>query len=248
MQFVEYGAENDKVILLLHGGGLAPWNYYKEADILKEHYHVVIPILDGHNGNDRDFTTIEDNASSLIDHIDKKFGGHVLLIGGLSLGGQILVEMLSQRSNICEYAVIESALVLPMKITARLIKPTFSMSYPLVKKQWFAKLQFAFLHINPTFFDVYFRDSAAITKENMIRFLVANANYKIKSTLAGCRAKTLVFVGEKEQAIMKKSAQMIHQNISNSLLEIISGYRHGELSINHPDMYAEKVYQLIGKH
>ncbi len=67
--------------------------------------------MDGHSGSDRDFTTIESNAEEIIDFIDKQFGGSVLLIGGLSLGGQILLEILSRRRSICQYAMIESARV-----------------------------------------------------------------------------------------------------------------------------------------
>lgn len=43
---------------------------------------------------------------------------HLILLlhgGGLSLGGQVAVEMLSQRPEICRYALLESALVKPMK-------------------------------------------------------------------------------------------------------------------------------------
>lgn len=246
MRFVEYGAENEKVILLLHGGGLAPWNYAGAADLLRKRYHIVVPVLDGHSGSDRAFTTIEDNAGELVEYIDRRFGGHVLLIGGLSLGGQILVEMLAQRHHICEYAVIESALVLPMGVTKRLVKPAVFLSHPLVKRRWFAKLQFGSLHMDSSLFEAYFQDSAAITRENMTRFLAANAGYEIKRGLGRCGAKALVLVGERERAIMKKSARVIHQSIPGSSLEMMKGCRHGELSLNHPERYVETLYRLIG--
>lgn len=248
MKYAEYGADNDEVIVLLHGGGLAPWNYFEEAALLQKRYHIIIPVLDGHNGSDRDFTTIEENARSIIAYIDECFDGEVLLIGGLSLGGQILVEMLAQRENICKFALIESALMLPMRMTAALIRPTFSLSYPLIKQRWFARLQFASLHIEPSFFEAYFIDSAAITKANMMAFLMENANYKMKSSLINCRAKVLIHVGGKEPALMKKSAEIIHQNISDSSLEIVQGYHHGELSINYPKSYVEKICHLIGNY
>ena len=66
MKIIEYGKENEKVILLLHGGGLSWWNYKDVAECLKNDYHVVIPILDGHADSDRDFTSIEDNAKAVI--------------------------------------------------------------------------------------------------------------------------------------------------------------------------------------
>ena len=91
MRAREYGTEHSQVVILLHGGGLGPWNYREEAERLKAYYHVVLPILDGHAGSDRSFSSIEENARALIEEIDERFGGQVLLIGGLSLGGQVLV-------------------------------------------------------------------------------------------------------------------------------------------------------------
>lgn len=90
LNYVEYGEEKSDVIILLHGGGLSWWNYKEVARILQTDYHVIIPILDGHAGSDKKFTTIENNALEIIEFINCKLGGFVLFMGGLSLGGQIL--------------------------------------------------------------------------------------------------------------------------------------------------------------
>ena len=245
MKTVEYGKGNEDVIILLHGGGLSWWNYKDVAERLANRFHIVMPILNGHSGSSIPFTSIEDNAREIISYIDKTFGGHVLLIGGLSLGGQVLVEILSQRNNVCKFAIIESALVLPMKLTAAIIKPTYDMCYPLIKKMWFAKLQFKALHIKTELFENYYTDTVNITKEDMIAFLMANSNYRVKETLADCEAKALVLVGSKEQSIMKKSAQKITDCLPIARLVIMKNYYHGDISINHSEQYAEKLLQLI---
>ena len=123
MNYKEYGKEHKDVIILLHGGGLSWWNYREEAEILKDNYHVIIPILNGHPGSDKPFHSIKENAEEIIRFIDEHFGGSVLLMGGLSLGGQILLEILSARTDICRYALIESAMVIPSKTTHALIRP-----------------------------------------------------------------------------------------------------------------------------
>ena len=247
MNYVEYGSEQKDIIIFLHGGGLAPWNFSEEAKQLQDTYHIIIPVLDGHNGSDRDFTSIENNADEIIDFIDEKCSGQVFMLCGLSLGGQILTDILSKRKDICKYAIIESALVLPMKMTYALIKPTFSLCYPLVKKQWFARVQFSSLRIRKDFFDDYYRDSAAIAKGNMIAFLKANSDYTLKDGIAACQAKVLVLVGDRESGIMKKFARLIHERIHKSSLEILSGYYHGDLSINHPELYIQKINELINE-
>ena len=245
MKTIEFGKQNNDVIMLLHGGGLSWWNYKAEAKLLKNRYHVVLPILDGHAGSNNDFISIEKNASRLISFIDKNFGGSVLLIGGLSLGAQILVEMLSQRNTICQNAVIESASIIPSRMTNALIKPMFSLSYGLVKMKYFAQMQFDYLHIRKDLFEDYYQDTSQISKENMIAFLKANTSYEIKPGLQNVHTKVHVLVGEKEQKKMICSAEQLHKALPGSVLEIKKGLYHGEYSINHPEEYAKELLDMI---
>ena len=247
MTVMEYGQQNPNVIMLLHGGGLSWWNYRKVATLLAEQYHVVLPVLDAHADSDAPFTTIEENAARLISYIDSRFDGQVLAIGGLSLGGQIAVEMLSQRSGICKYALLESVLVKPMKLTAALIAPTFGMSYGLVKQKWFAKLQADYLGIPKAMFDDYYRDTCKISKADMIAFLKANSLYTIKPSLSETKAKVKIIAGSKEQKNIRDSAELLHQAIPDSSMEILHGLRHGDLSINHPQSYARIISEWIGR-
>ena len=84
MKYKEYGKQNRDVILLLHGGGLSWWNYREAAERLQNDFRIIIPILDGHAGSDKNFTTIEDNAAEIISFIDAEWGGSVLLIGDIT--------------------------------------------------------------------------------------------------------------------------------------------------------------------
>ena len=236
---IEFGQRNTDVVILLHGGGLSWWNYRDVATRLAERYHVVIPVLDGHADSDVPFTTIEDNAARLISYIDANFGGQVLAISGLSLGGQIAVEVLSQCPDICRYALIESALVKPSKLTAALIGPAFGMSYGLIKQKWFAKLQADYLGIPKSLFDDYFRDTCKISKADMIAFLKANSLYTIKPSLSETTAKVMIVAGTKEQKSIRDSAKLIHETIPGSSMEILPGLRHGELSLNKPERYVQ---------
>ena len=244
---VEFGQQNPDVIMLLHGGGLSWWNYREVAQKLAEQYHVVLPVLDGHADSDAPFTTIEENAARLISYIDTHFGGQVLAVGGLSLGGQVAVEMLSQRKNICRYALLESALVKPMKLTHALIGPTFGMSYGLIKQKWFAKMQAEYLGIPKTLFGDYFRDTCKISKADMIAFLKANSMYTVKPELSETEAKVKIVAGSREQKSIRDSAAVLNRAIPGSSMEILPGLRHGDLSINHPQSYVRMLTEWIGE-
>ena len=245
MNFTEYGNRNKEVIILLHGGGFSWWNYREAAEILASDYRIVLPVLDGHAGSETDFSTIENNAARLISFIDEHFGGSVLLIGGLSLGGQILLEILSQRKNICRYALIESALAIPSEFTYAMIRPVFGSCYGLIRHRWFAKLQFQSYRLKQELFEDYFRDSRGISKANMIAFLEANTMYALKPSLKESAAEAHIFVGEHETGAIRKSAGVIHKVLQGSELQVLPGLVHGEFSMNCAEEYAETVMRIV---
>lgn len=245
MKVVEVGQENQDVIVLLHGGGFFWWQYQAQMDLLCENYHVVLPILDGHAGSDADFTSIEDNAKRLLDYIDKTYGASVFLIAGLSLGGQILLEMLALRKDICQYAIVESAAIIPDKLTAGLVAPLFSMSFPLIKKKWFAKMQFCYLGIRADLFEHYYGDTVKLSKQNLIAFIKASSLYQVKKNLKNSLARVRIIVGEKETKKMHASARYLHDLLPDSRLEIKAGLAHGQYAINQPDLYVKELFESL---
>ena len=247
MIYKEYGTANNDTIILLHGGGLSWWNYREAAGLLSPDYHVILPVLDGHAGSGRAFTSIEDNAAEIIDFIDQNLNGRVLMIGGLSLGAQIVLEMLSRRKDICRYALIESAAVIPSKITNALIGPAFGSSYGLIRNKSFARLQFRSLRMKQGLFEDYYRDTCRISKTDMMAFMKANTAYSLKKAIRECSAEVHVFIGEKETHEILSSADVIVKKIQNAELEILPGLYHGEFSINHADEFADKVRSIVGK-
>ena len=238
MQYHEYGAGQKETILLLHGGGLSWWNYREAAEKLQGELRVILPILDGHAGSDRPFTTIEENAAEIISFIDER-------LGGLSLGGQILLEMLSQRADLCSFALVESAAVLPSGLTNALIAPAFGSSYGLIRNRAFSRLQFQALHIKPELFEAYYRDTCQIKKQDMIAFMKANTSYALKDPFRDTAAKVHVFVGEKETGVILRSAEAICRALPSGRLHRLPGMRHGAFSINHADRYADAVRQIV---
>ena len=245
MIFKEYGTDKPETMIFLHGGGLSWWNYRAEAEMLQPEYHIVLPVLDGHADSPVPFTSIEDNAEELIEFIDEHFGGSVLLIGGLSLGSQVLLEMLSRRKDICRYALVESASVIPSKLTNALIGPAFGSSYGLIRNRSFAKMQFSSLHMDGHFFEEYYRDTCKIAKADMIAFLKANTSYALKPSVADTAARVHAVAGAKETGTILRSADAIRKAIPGCTVNLLPGLRHGEFSLNHPDRYTAYLKKMM---
>jgi len=245
MYFKEYGSSQNETIILLHGGGLSWWNYRREAELLSEDYHVILPVLDGHAKSDHPFTTIEENAEEIISYIENNYDGSVFMIGGLSLGGQILLEILSKRKNICKYALVESAAVVPSRLTTALIGFAFESSYPLIKNRKFARLQFHSLHMNEDLFEEYYKDTCQIKKSDMIAFMKESTSYTLKKSFSDAESKIFVIAGKRENQVIKKSAEIIYHANHNCIKNIINGYYHGEFSINHAEEYVTYIRKNI---
>jgi pimeloyl-ACP methyl ester carboxylesterase len=233
-------------IILLHGGGLSWWSLEPVIRLLRENYHIVTPIIDGH-GEDayETFISIEDSAQKLIQYIDAQHSGKVFAIGGLSIGAQIVTEVLSSREDIAEYAIIESALVYPIKGTSLMTVPAYKLFYGLIKRRWFSRLQAKTLLVPENMFELYYKESIKMTKQSLINITLSNGNYELKHSISNTKAKVLIMVGGKEISIMRKSAKRLNEVIVGSELNILPGMGHGEISLLHPEMYVELLSNFL---
>jgi hypothetical protein len=103
------------------------------------------------------------------------------------------------------------------------------------------------LGIPKELFDDYYRDTCKIEKADMVAFLKANSLYAMKAGLSETTAKVKIVAGAKEQKSIRDSAQILHKAIPGSSMEMLTGLRHGDLSINHPQSYARMLLKWIGR-
>lgn len=232
-----FGDTSKPVIVLLHGGGLSWWSWKPVIRLLKNDYAVVVPILPGHGESYDDlFVSIEDVAEQVIDYVKINCKGKVYGIVGLSIGAQILCEILAKEESICEKAVIESALIKPIKGVRTWAVPTYKLMYPLTKKYWFAKMQGKAMSLSDDMIEQYFIDSSKMSKQTLINMTISNGTYRLKSSLKNTKASVVIIVGEKEIKVMRESAKTLNQSISNSVLHEAHGLKHGEVSLHHPQV------------
>ncbi len=110
MEFKEFGNQNDKKALLIHGGYVS-WKalHVQISELKKKDYHVFVPMLDGHNSNDAsELESIELEASRILAYFHQQGIREIDVIYGASLGADIGLEIMCQSNNFAKYAFIES--------------------------------------------------------------------------------------------------------------------------------------------
>lgn len=246
MIFHEFGPCDAPAILLLHGGGLSWWSWRRVMEQMQTDCRVILPEIDGYgNAADTMFVSIESVAHKVVEYIDESCRGTVLALGGLSLGAQIAVETLSIRPDIAKYAILESALVCPVPGTRLFTAPACAISYGLISKHWFSRLQARELCVPEEQFEEYYADSLKISRQSLVNTILSNGTYSLKTGIRQTTAQTLVIVGDREVKAERRSAKILCEAIPNSRFFLAEGMKHGEWSLRHPDEYAAQLKHFL---
>ena len=99
MKYFEFGKENEKLMVLLHGGGTSYLGVLPTAKKIAEKYHVVLLAYDGFNPSEPEtvFQSLAYEAQGLEDYIIKNYGGKVDILYGLSYGCRTLMQVLEDN-------------------------------------------------------------------------------------------------------------------------------------------------------
>lgn len=239
--YKQYGDTSAPLILFLHGGGVSGWMWDRQVSHFKQQYHCVVPDLPGHGANYSNHQfTIKQTAAELIELIEMLAPNKQVIAIGFSLGAQILVQMLSDRPELIDYAMINSALVQPMPLALAMIGPSIRLSYPFIKIRAFAKLQAAALYINDEHFERYYQESLQINRELLITVLKENMSFHIPDNFHKARTNLLITVGEHEKKMMQVSARKLQHSNKNSRLVIFGKVGHG-VSLQNPARFNETI-------
>lgn len=227
MKYKVYGAENQPLMIFITGAGIGPFMWKYQVEHFKA-YKIIVFNLPGHGDNSEEqFTTIEALGEKILNIIkNESKSGKAILIGH-SIGAQTVMWFVENHYENVEKAIIISGLNKPIKGMNWLIKPTISMSMPLIKFRSFAKLQSKELNLPDDMFEAYYHDSLLISGKTLTNVLISNLNFEFKSVGGTSSPNTLVIVGEDEKKMMKISARKTAEILGNNCFYEFANAGHG---------------------
>jgi len=244
LHYREYGDKDASLIVFLHGGGVSSWMWDKQVQYLTNYHCVTVDLPEQGQSTQEDEFSIEHSAFRIIELINELANGKGVAVIGFSLGAQVLVQMLSYRTDLINYAIINSALVKPSRLGEKVISPLIRLTFPLIKNKTFSKLQAKTLFIGEEYFEKYYNESCQMERNTLVRILKENMSFEIPAGFSEAKGKILVTLGEKEKAIMKKSASEIVNCNENCTGVIISGIGHG-VPLSKPDLFNQIIEKWI---
>lgn len=241
--YKEYGDKNGPLMVFIHGGGVSGWMWDKQVEYFSNYYCIVPDLPEQGSSRSEDLFTIDLSAEQIIALIEQKRNGHPVIAVGFSLGAQVLISMLSIRTDLIDFAVINSALVRPVPFS-RMLAKSLMLTYPLVKNKRFSKIQAKSMYIDESYFERYYQESCRLSKAAFLRIMHENMSFHIPDNFRKSSSKILVIVGEKEKSIMKKSLTDIVKSNSNCQGIILPQIGHG-VSLAKPDFFNKLIADWI---
>ena len=239
MIFHEFGDKCLPHIVLIHGGGNSWWNYLRQARILSDKFHVILPTLDGHGEEyQRDYISTENSAQQIMDYIKNNCNGKLFAIGGVSLGGQIAIELLSLDSDIAQKAIIDGSICIPQPNLSRISTIVVKIFGKLMFSKSASKIQLSLMKkIYPNMAypeeieNYYMEDMPRLPMKTLVKmYKTYMGKYRLKESITESKAQVLYIYGEKEMRCVKESAKLFQKMHPDCILYEAKGYNHGYLS------------------
>lgn len=244
LHYQEYGDKHASLMVFIHGGGVSSWMWDKQIQYFSHYHCITIDLPEQGKSNYTENFSIQLSAKEVNKLIEKIANGKKVIVIGFSLGAQVTIQMLSINPHLINFAFINSALVRPNSFVRKMIRPSIKITFPLVKNKSFSKLQAKTLYVEKKYFETYYKESSQMKSDTLIRILEENMSFEIPKDFNKAKGNILVTVGEKEKAVMKKSAIDIVSNNSNCIGIVIPNVGHG-ISLVKPHFFNQMIEKWI---
>ena len=115
MNFRTLGNKAAPTLMLIPGLGVSYEIFLPLIGLLEDRFHIIAVEVDGFTlDRHTDFTSVDDQASQIVEYVKEHHDGHLDVTYGLSLGGKILSRVLERNEVVIDHAVMDAAPLLPL--------------------------------------------------------------------------------------------------------------------------------------
>ncbi|GAB4547207.1 MAG: alpha/beta hydrolase [Anaerolineae bacterium] len=247
----ESGTHGAPTLVFLHGGGVGGWMWQPITAFLDE-FHCLAPDMpeQGESLHIAPFSiqSAADQIAALIEARATNGKAHLI---GLSLGGQVVVDLLARHTDKIERAIVSSALARPVPGASMYTEGFIRASYrwfvqPFKKMGWFTRLNMRSNAAIPNeYYEHFKRDYERGTAESFAHIFSENLKFRPSEALKQVHVPTLLVVGAKEASLMRQSAKDLAALLPNSkAVQHSFGVTRAEAhnwSFQAPQVFAEMV-------
>lgn len=242
----ETGKENEESVVFITGGGLSGWMWDKQLEGFTD-YHCLVPDLPEH-GKSKHVTplTIETAAEQIIELIKERAHNKKAHIVGISLGGQLVIQILGMAPEVVDHAMASGTVVRQYygRVALTVMPVMGAIFKPLVNTNFFIKKTMEKGKYPPEHFENYKRDTKLLTYGLNKRMLNENAAFRIPEGLCKVENHVLIAMGETEMDLVHESAEDLNKCLQNSRIFKAPGLFH-VWNLESPELFNKTVRAWI---
>lgn len=249
MEILEYGNKENKKIILIHGFQ-SPYQVWEEyIEHYKDKYHIIVPILPGHNPNKKeDFISFKEVVKDIEDYYISRYGNDVYAIYGMSMGGVVTAQLWQNKKLNIEKVIMESS---PLTFSGNFMNTMLSKTYLMLThktKQRDKKVldQAVNSIISKDKLNVFLEMMDNMSDTTIINYLKEVGSYKLPNNIDTPNTNIYYYYGTTiNEMLAKKTAKYISKNYSNSRVICFKGKGHCEDSLMNPKNMINELDKIL---
>ena len=240
MNFRTLGNKAAPTLMLIPGLGVSYEIFLPLIGLLEDRFHIIAVEVDGF-ALDRhtDFTSVDDQASQIVEYVKEHHAGHLDVAYGLSLGGKILSRVLERNEVVIDHAFMDSAPLLPLP--RWLVGP---LRYLQCANVWTCYHWTGFWRwvFRSHYFDVLLDECRKVYPFGGSKAVLDGYKSVYTNKLESITGTDIHYwYGTLEAFVAKPQAKHLKALCPEAHVEIFKGLNHGQLLIDHPDQVAERI-------
>lgn len=249
MQILEYGNPNLEKIIFIHGfeSPYQIWNDYIEH--YKEKYCVIVPILPGHNVNEKeDFESFQKCVEELENYYIPKYGSKVFAIYGMSMGGVFASQIWENQKLTIDKLIMESSPLLGFEnfMISILTKQYLMLTHKAQARDKKVVKQAINSMITEDKLDIFMELLAHISDTTIVNYMKEIGRHKLSCGIDSPRTEIYYLYGGKiNELLFRKVAKFIEKNYPNAITMRLSGKGHCEDALLKPQEHIKLLNRIL---
>ena len=227
---------------MLHDNMMSARSCYREIiPNLKKDYFIVIPEIQGLNGNGDQFISVEHTAKHIEEAVLRQYKQGVYGICGLSLGGTLGICLLERGKLKPKKAFIDAAFAVDMGIKATFYTMVFALLSQLLRPiEAFPSLKNVLNKWIPISKMGYF----GCTLKNECQICKSVYHYSFSKSIAEVQADILFTYGSREKYPAQTAYELKKYN-PHMMIDVKEGMGHVGYLMFHPDVYSTQLINFL---
>ena len=242
----ETGKENQETLIFIHGENMAGWMWDEQVKAFPD-FHCIIPDLPEHgNSNDVAPFTIKEASEQIIEIIKDYTYGKANLVG-ISLGAQVILQILNDAPRRVCSAFISGALVnksQPSDIFLELFNYLIDAYIPIKNHPLSIGSYIRSYGIPKSQRKKYIKSTRVVKPDSAREILKENILFKMPDKLEEADVPVMLMAGEKDYTIIKESVEVLANILPNSKAFLAPGVGHF-WNMEKPELFNEVLKSWI---